>query len=317
MSFKLGGCFTLLVCFMASNSFFGRHPLVSGVLVLLVLLLAGAGIAYFKTDKGKELLPTLETTSLAINNISAGSMQARMEMDLRNRMPITLKVDSFSYQTRVDGALLARGSKDEATVMQKNGVSHLSIPVTVNLDKVKDKIKSSQRDCVDVQMAMTLYTRLPVAGPRQIPVSVTKRVYVPKLPKIEVADVDVTHLGLKNGEATVNFKVTNYNPFPFTISGVRYNFSVSDDMSVQGTEDKDVTFAKRGTTIMPVQVRFEPKAMPKMAFKTLFRAEKTPYKVDGVVTVAAGRHNPKPMAVNFQNTGTLKDLKEAAKALND
>lgn len=300
---------------MASNSFFGRHPLVTGALVVLVLLLAGVGITYFKTDKGKELLPTLENTSLAINNISAGSMQAQMKMDLRNRMPVTLKIDSFSYQTRVDGALLAQGSKDEATVMQKNGVSHLDIPVTVNLEKVKDKIKTSQQDCVDVQMAMTLFTRLPVAGPQRIPVSVTKRVYVPKLPKIEVADVNVTDLGLKNGEATVNLKITNYNPFPFTISRVRYNFSVSDDMSVQGAEDKDVTFDKRGTTIMPVHVRFEPKAMPKLAYKTLFKAKKTPFKVDGVVTVAAGRHNPEPMAVNFQTTGTLKDLKEAAKAL--
>ncbi|GGG37901.1 LEA type 2 family protein [Hymenobacter glacieicola] len=293
--------------------FVRRHPAWTFTLVLLALLALGSGWAYFSTNKGKELLPTLENTSLAINNITADRLQAQMKTDLRNHMPVTLQIDSLSYQTRVEGKLLAEGTKDKPTVMQANTVSHLQLPMSVDLSNVKNTLKNSQQDCVDVQMTMSLYTRLPVAGPQKIPVNITKRVYLPKLPKIEVADVDVKDLGLKNGEAVVTLKVTNYNPFPVTVRRVSYDFRVSDDMQVQGVEEKDVSFRKRGTELMPIRVKFEPKGLPKVAFKTLFKAKKTNYKLTGAAIVAAGQHNPKDMTLRFNSSGTLQDLKNIPK----
>ncbi|WP_139925323.1 LEA type 2 family protein [Hymenobacter sp. DG01] len=290
-----------------------RHPAWTFVAVAVVLLLIGGGWAYFSTDKGKELLPTLENTSLAVNNITASRLQAQMKADLRNRMPVTLKVDSMSYQTRVDGKLLAEGSKDQPLVLKGNDINHLQIPMSVDLSNVKNTLKNSQQDCVDVQMAMTLYTRLPVAGPQEIPVKLSKRVYIPKLPKIEVADVDIKDLGLKNGEAVVSLRVTNYNPFPVTVRRVSYDFRISDDMQVQGVEEKDVSFRKKGTELMPIRVRFEPKGLPKVAFKTLFKAKKTDYTLNGSAVVAAGEHNPKDMTMRFNSAGTLQDLKDIPK----
>jgi hypothetical protein len=64
---------------------------------------------------------------------------------------------------------------------------------------------------------------------------------------------------------------------------------------------------------MPIRVSFEPKAIPKVAFKGLFKAEKTPYKLTGSAVIAAGRHAPKDMTMSFNSSGSLQDLKEAAK----
>jgi LEA14-like dessication related protein len=295
------------------QSFFGRHPILSVLLVLLLLLGVGGLVAFKATDNGKQLLPTLENVSMNIGNITADSVKAQMQVDLRNHAPMALRIDSFSYVTRVDGEPMARGAKDKPTVVKKGGTSHLTVPVNVDLSELKKKVKTSQRDCVDVDMEMTMYTRLPVVGSEKIPVHVSKRIYVPKLPKIEVADVDITDLGLKNGEAIVRLKVTNYNPFPVTIRSVNYTFSVSDDTEVKGTETKDVTFRTRGSEIMPIHVRFEPKAMPKLAFKSLFKAKKTPYKLKGAVVVAAGKGQPKDMTMRFNSEGSLQELKNIPK----
>ncbi|MCC2548856.1 LEA type 2 family protein [Hymenobacter sp. BT175] len=294
---------------MATTSNRESHPVRWTLLVLLLLLGAGGYYFYQKTDQGKELLPTLENVTMSVNNITPDALQAQLKIDLRNNMPVTLKIDSFTYETRVDGTMLARGAKDEPTVLHGDSVSHLRVPMSVDLGNVKKKLKTSQQDCVDVQIAMTLFTRLPVAGPRRIPVTVTRRVYVPKLPKVEVADVDIKDLGLKNGEAVVTLKVTNYNPFPVTIRRVNYTFRVSDDMAVQGTEEKDVSFRTKGTELMPIRIHFEPKGLPKVAFKTLFKAEKTPYKLTGSVVVAAGKGSPRDMTLNFNSSGSLQDLK--------
>jgi len=298
---------------MASTSFSKRHPIVTVLLVLLVLLVLGAGSTYVATDQGKDLLPTIENVSMHTGNITPDSLKAQMRVQLQNHVPLTLTVDSFRYVTYLDSTAMSRGAKDEPTTVKGRGTSTVEMPINMDLSKAAQKVKASQRDCVTVTMTMDLYTHLPLLGTKRIPVRVDKRVYLPKLPKIEVADVDITHLGLKDGEATIQLRVTNYNPFAFTIKRVAYDFRISDDMQVKGVETKDVTFRKRGTQLMPIKVHFQPKSTPKVAFKALFRAKKTPYNLTGTVTVNAGKEHPKDSEIQFRSTGTLKDLKNIAK----
>jgi LEA14-like dessication related protein len=298
---------------MASSSA-GRHPVITTLLVLFGLLLVGGGITYFATDHGKALLPTLDQPTLNISNITREKIQGQFAVKLHNHTPIDLKIDSLTYVTRVEGTRLAQGHKARPLVVKGNAVNDLTLPITLNLPQVKQELKSAQRDCVTVQMHTVLYANLPGMGPKEIPVDVRKRVYIPKLPKIEVADVDIDNLGLKKGEATVKLRVTNYESIPFTVKQVNYRFQIEDDLDVKGQETKDIVFRKKGVEIMPIHVRFQPKSMPKVLFKTLFKAKKTDYKLTGSATVAVGDAGAKDATMHFNSSGTVKDLKELAKA---
>jgi LEA14-like dessication related protein len=298
---------------MASSSA-GRHPVITTLLVLFGLLLVGGGITYFATDHGKALLPTLDQPTLNISNITREKIQGQFAVKLHNHTPIDLKIDSLTYVTRVEGTRLAQGHKSRPLVVKGNAVNDLTLPITLNLPQVKQELKSAQRDCVTVQMHTVLYANLPGVGPKEIPVDVRKRVYIPKLPKIEVADVDIDNLGLKKGEATVKLRVTNYESIPFTVKQVNYRFQIEDDLDVKGQETKDIVFRKKGVEIMPIHVRFQPKSMPKVLFKTLFKAKKTDYKLTGSATVAVGDAGAKDATMHFNSSGTVKDLKELAKA---
>jgi LEA14-like dessication related protein len=303
---------------MASSSFAGRHPAVTVLLVLVGLLLVGGVVTYYATDHGKKIakavLPALEQPTLNISTITREKIKAQFAVKLHNQAPIDLKIDSLRYRTSIDGKQLAQGHKDQPLVVKGNATNALSLPITLNLPELKQELKTAQRDCVTVQLHTVLYVNLPGVGPKEIPVDVSKRVYIPKLPKIEVADVDVTKLGLKKGEAIVKLRVTNFESIPFTVKQVNYRFQIEDDLDVKGQETKDVTFKKKGTEIMPIHVSFQPKSMPKVLFKTLFKAKKTDYKLTGSATVAAGQASEKDATMQFNSTGTVKDLKELAKA---
>lgn len=199
-------------------------------------------------------------------------------------------------------------------MVKGNATSKLSLPLTLNLPQLTKKAKTVQQDCVTVRMRAVLFVNLPVVGPKEIPVDVSTRVRIPKLPKIEVADVDITKLGLKKGAAVVTLRVTNYESIPFTVKQVNYRFQVEDDLDVKGQETKDVTFKKKGVQTMPIHVSFQPKSMPKVLFKTLFKAKKTNYKLTGTATVAAGPASAKDATMQFNSSGTVKDLKEMVKA---
>jgi LEA14-like dessication related protein len=299
---------------MASSSSTGRHPVLIGVLVLVGLLVVGGGVTYFATDHGKALLPTLEQPSLNISNITREKIKGQLVVQMRNHAPVTLKIDSLRYETRVDGKRLAQGHKARPLVIKRNATDRLELPLELNLPQLTHEAKTAQRDCVTVQMHAVLYANLPAVGPQEIPVDVRKRVYIPKLPKIEVADVDITKLGLKKGEAVVTLRVTNFESIPFTLKQVNYRFQVEDDLDVKGQETKDVTFKKKGTEMMPIHVRFQPKKMPKVLFKSIFKPKKTDYKLTGSATVAAGPASARDATMNFASTGTVKDLKELLKA---
>lgn len=303
---------------MASSSFAGRHPAVTALLVLVGLLLVGGVITYYATDHGrkvaKAVLPALEQPTLNIRNITREKIQAQFAVKLHNQAPIDLKIDSLRYRTSVDGQQVAQGHKNQPLVVKGNATNALSLPITLNLPQLKHELKAAQRDCVTVQLHAVLYADLPGLGPKEIPVDVRQRVYIPKLPKIEVADVDVTKLGLQKGEAVVQLRVTNFESIPFTVKQVNYRFQIEDDLDVKGQEAKDVTFKKKGTEVMPIHVSFQPKSMPKVLFKTLFKAKKTNYKLTGTATVAVGPASAKDATMHFSSSGTVKDLKELAKA---
>ena len=65
---------------MASSSFTGRHPAVTVLLVLAMLLLAGGVVAYFATDHGRKIaqavLPALGQSTLNISNITREKIDA-------------------------------------------------------------------------------------------------------------------------------------------------------------------------------------------------------------------------------------------------
>lgn len=292
----------------------GGHPVRTTLLVLLGLLLLGGGITYFATDHGKALLPTLEKPTLSIQNITRERITGQFKVQLHNHSPIELAIDSLSYVARVEGKQLAQGHKSRPLRVKRDATSSLELPLVLNLPELKHQAKTAQRDCVTVQLHTILYADLPGLGPTKIPVDVRKRVYIPKLPKIEVADVDVTKLGLKKGEAVVTLRVTNYEPIPFTVKQVSYHFQVEDDMDVKGVETKDITFKKKGTELMPIHVKFQPKSMPKMLLKAIFKPKKTDYTLTGTATVAAGPASAHDATMHFNSHGTVKDLKEVAKA---
>lgn len=302
---------------MASSSSTGRPAAVTVLFVLLLLLVAGGVATYFATDHGRDIaqavLPTLEQPTLTIGNITREKIDARFAARLRNHTPLDLQIDSLRYETLLDGRQLAHGHKSRPLVVQGNQVNSLTLPLTLNLPQLRHAAKTAQRDCVTVQLRTILYADLPGVGPQEIPVAVSKRVYIPKLPKIEVADVDITRLGLRKGEATVTLRVTNFESIPFTVKKVNYRFRVEDDLDVQGQETKDVTFQKQGTETMPIHVSFQPKSMPKVLWKTLFKAKKTDYQLTGSATVAAGPASARDATMQFSSSGTIKELKELAR----
>lgn len=141
---------------MAETSFPRRHPVVTTLLGLFGLLLVAGGVGYFATNRGRDLLPTLEKPTFNVQNVTREKLKAEMKVGLRNHTPLTLRIDSLRYETYLDNARLAQGRKDRPTVVRGNATSQIELPLTLNLPQVIGKLKTAQQDCATVRMRTVL-----------------------------------------------------------------------------------------------------------------------------------------------------------------
>jgi LEA14-like dessication related protein len=178
---------------MASKSFFRRHPVLTVFLVLL-LLVAAAAVILFQTTSKEELvkqgknyvMPDLQSTKTVIDEITADSMKGKLIMRVKNSLPFTIDIDSLQYKVTIDGDTVTKGYDDNGIRIEANSNDEVTVPIKTNIRSFYKKVEQLESDSANVGVHAVLYNSFPVVGSRAIPVNFTKKVYIPKLPKVEV-----------------------------------------------------------------------------------------------------------------------------------
>lgn len=306
---------------MASKSFVRRHPILS-VFLVFILLAAAAAIYFFQNTSKEELvkqgknyvMPDLQSAKTVIDEITADSLKGKLILQVKNSLPLTIDIDSLQYKVTLDGDTVTKGYDDTGIRIEANSNDEVTVPVKVNISSFYKKVKQLQTDSANVGVHAVLYNHFPVVGSKAIPVNFTKKIYIPKLPDVQVEGIDLSNLGLQGGKLQVKIKVTNYNAMPYTINGFSYRFKMSDNIDLKGKSDENFNFDKKGSEIITIPVDIDLNQVGEAAMKILFKSEDTPYDFSGnlhIVTdnTALGKFN-----MAFQNSGTIKELKENVKA---
>jgi LEA14-like dessication related protein len=309
---------------MASKSFFRRHPILIVFLVLL-LLVAAAAVIFFQTTSKEELvqqgknyvMPDLQSTKTVIDEITADSMKGKLIMRVKNSLPFTIDIDSLQYKVTIDGDTVTKGYDDNGIRIEANSNDEVTVPIKTNIRSFYKKVEQLESDSANVGVHAVLYNSFPVVGSRAIPVNFTKKVYIPKLPKVEVEGVDLSNLGLKGGKLQVKVKVTNYSSMPYTINGFTYRFKMSDNIDMKGTSQEKFNFRKKGTEIINIPVDIDLNQIGEAAMKILFKSDDTPYNFSGNMHIVTEQAGLGTFDMAFQSSGTIKQLKEGIKAAAD
>jgi LEA14-like dessication related protein len=306
---------------MASKSFFRRHPVLT-VFLLLVLLGAGAAVYFFRTTSREELvkqgknyvMPDLQSAKTVIDEITADSVKGKIIMRVKNSLPLTIDIDSLQYKVTLDGDTVTKGYDDSGIRIEANSNDEVTVPVKVNIRSFYKKVEQLESDSADVGVHAVLYNHFPVVGSKAIPVNFTKKIYIPRLPEVEVEGVDLSDLGLQGGKLQVKIKVTNYSAMPYSVNGFTYRFTMSDNIDLKGKSDQNFNFNKKGSEIITIPVDVDLKQVGEAAIKILFKSEDTPYTLAGNMHIVTNSAALGKFDMAFQNSGTIKELKENVKA---
>jgi LEA14-like dessication related protein len=302
---------------MARRSFISRHPLLSFILGLVVLGIIAVAVFFAITPRetlmetAREwVVPDPQSARFTVEEVTADSVRGQASIQVNNRLPATITVDSIRFTIQLDNEQLVSGASREAFRIPARTDDDVHIPLHADIREFSRRARDFRQDSATITVLATLFSSLPGVGRREIPVQVSRRIRVPQFPEIAVQSTEVSQLGANGGELRVRIQVTNRNDFPISVNGFSYRFQLGTNVDIQGDNPERLTF-QPGTSSTTIPVRLGLSDIER-ALNTLLTGRGGNYRVSGVMHVSTNQALMGDFDMNFENEGSVQDLLRGA-----
>ncbi len=203
--------------------------------------------------------PKVKFKRVAIKKISFDSLDVEFFFDVYNPNEIGIEFSSLEYQLDIDGSTLFRGRQNRGLSLKPKGRSELALPFGIVFQKfVKSMVSFFQsKDDVPYRISLKLGFQLPIIGQLVVPVEKRGRLPVPKLPKIEMGNVELVSISPMGAELKFQLKVSNPNRFPIRLRGLKYRIEIANSSLLSGSSRLPLLPARgRRSVEIPLNISF-------------------------------------------------------------
>ncbi|MDH5356928.1 MAG: LEA type 2 family protein, partial [Gammaproteobacteria bacterium] len=164
-----------------------------------------------------------------------------------------------------------------------------ALPVTLKFDDLR-KIPGElwKKDQFSYQLDTSINIKLPVIGLYTIPFSKKDTLPVPKLPSIQIKNLNVTDLSLTTAKIVAEVEIDNPNNFNLGLSNFNYRLNINQETWGEGTSSKPGSIPKKGKGTIQIPLQLDLVNMGKTAYKLLSSKDNLDYQMVGGVTLDTG-----------------------------
>jgi LEA14-like dessication related protein len=229
-----------------------------------------------------------------------------------------LSSKGFDYKVSINGKKIVEHSYRKPITIKSNDSSSIELPMDVVVQPLVDVLKNLDKenaDSAEYTLDASLMLDLPVAGQRQFNLNETVTLPAFQLPELKPKDIDVKKLRWKTSTLGMDFTIINPNSFPLKMKDMKYNVTIDKDNVMQGTIPGVTVVPPKSQSKVEVLLKIKNKEMPQMMWKALFEKEETLFAVDVTGELISKSDILKDSRFVMRTSGTLKDIKDAAKKL--
>lgn len=288
------------------------------MLVLAGVVIVGLGIYFIIVNKqgGRDssetfILPKLEVMNFQIKSIEEEQIMLEMQAMIDNKMPLSFRIDSVTYQILLEGEEIAKSTYPDSITLEANDSSELTLPLTLyqqQISSTMDQVAARNTDSIAYDLYAQVYTNLPFMEDKPIDVELSKE--VPFIRKIEVSldGASMQKFGLQETEITLTVEVINPNQFAFQASHIAYLFNVDGDSLASGNIEEMTSIDPHDTSYIEIPVRLKLAEIGESAFNLLFNPEQTDYSFTVTSTLVSELNMLDDSEIKVQSAGKLKEL---------
>jgi LEA14-like dessication related protein len=290
---------------MASGSFIGRHPILS-ILLLLLLLFIGYIVVVLVGEQAP-VVADVETMRISAGQIRQDSVSANVSIKVKNRLPIPLRMDSLRYTLAIAGDTLIRGVHKEPITIGALTEKEVTVPILAAHRQLLQKLDELEGASATLNTVLNPYTSFWFAGPFTTPVTFSRIVQIPSLPKVEIAEIISDSLGPQGGVLRVRLRIQNDNPFPLSVKGFSYRFKL-DRVVISDSVGISYDMRQVGANIITIPVKISYQQLGEVAMRMLFQPATTTYQLTGLLHLEAENQTIGRIDLPVEEKGTVADI---------
>ncbi|UZR96729.1 LEA type 2 family protein [Chondrinema litorale] len=221
----------------------------SSVIMLIIVFFLSKNTDAVQEIK-EAVTPNMYLTNIQINNIT--SEQAKMDMLVLfdNPLPVGLSIDSIFYTIFIENTLIAKNTYRDPLQIESGDSATISLPVTVNVDTLNvllKELEANGKDSVDYAV-VTEFKDNSMLTPESFNLQISKKLPLVKFPEIQIQNLKVKHVGLKNTEIEVTSSIENPNTFSVGLQDIQLQLQLDDNKVLKGTKDGNIELPSKSTT---------------------------------------------------------------------
>ena len=278
----------------------------SGCLIFVgVLLLALIGIVvYFIVTK--KYYPKVKGVEYINLELAQDTAQAKIGVDILNRIPLPISLDSIFYTYKDQKDTLGWGQMTTEHTLPILGSQVVDFKMLLDFKKYRDHIKQQQeKDSINIDVALNIFFDLPIISPESITVNRQFKVPVAKSPKMEVRDIKVRGFSVEEGYSLLlRIDATNKNLPGLEIENFRYNVRLGDTLNINGFIDSTFAVGK-GEKLLEIPLELSTSDAISLIKKKL--SGDTNWKYDATLEAQINSQNPifDSFSLQIEKTGEL------------
>lgn len=285
------------------NSIF-HYPL-NFWLAVLLLALGSLRCAGLKT-LAQPVPPKVTFRSLDVGSLSFTGLDLVCRLAIENPNPIGVSLAGFSYELVLGSVPFVHGEQDRKQRIAARESSLLDVPVSLQFGNLLDTVQHLRTaDSADYRLNVSCSFDVPLLGAIKVPISRSGRLPVLRMPRVQLASIRVTSIGVTRAHLEVQLDIDNPNSISALFERLEYTLALNGQQVAQGTTEQPITLKAWGSNriILPLQIDFMRSGRTLAQFVN--SREPIDYSLDGRVVIMTSLQHFVRLPLAFQHAGTI------------
>ena len=202
--------------------------------------------------------PTAAVTSVAVANLSLTSITLNARINLDNPNPFPLTTAGLTLDLAIAGQSLAQIQQpDTRLTLPASGSTTTELPIVLRFKELFAAADHArQQNEVPYGLSGKIRIQVPVLGEIAIPLEYEDVLPVPRLPDVQLKDVELLEAGFSQIKLQLQLALDNPNSFALTLQQLGFNLQAMGK-TLSSAEPQSVTLeaGEQQTVSLPISLR--------------------------------------------------------------
>lgn len=252
------------------------------LLLSAALLIFAGGCSLVQQLTGSVQTPEVTYRSMQFSSLSFDGVTLDFNFEVDNPNRIDLRALGYSYGFSVEGNQFLSGNSDRGIDLAARSASTVTVPISLSFRELYNSVAAiATRDSVAYGIASTFEFDIPVLGRREVPVTASGHLPIPRLPRLALDNISVGSVSFTGAEVIVRLRFENPNAFTMSFSDVHYDLNVDGSRWVSSTIREQIDVAAKSTSFVDIPVRLDLAQLGMSVYRMLTGSQSFTYEVDG------------------------------------